>query len=283
MLLTVTLSFAQKKGKMKVKKLAKLPYSLRESSGLTFDANGNLWTHNDSGDSSYIYCIDLTGRIKRSVFIKNGHNNFGVKKNDLSDWEDIAQDQKGNIYIGDIGDNRLIHNQHYIYKIHSNSLKRDTVMATVLVFHYQNYAKHDAEAIFHKGDSLFIMTKSRTIPYDGMVHLYAIPDHITSSKEARLVDSFYIGGAGKNKYRWWGTGVDINKNGNRVVLVGYKFIWLFTEFEGNTIFNGKITRYTFKRKKQREAVVFEDENTLLITDELLKGVIGQKLYRIHLK
>jgi hypothetical protein len=69
--------------------------ALDENSGLIF-YNGNIITHNDSGDQANLYEISAsTGAIIRTVAITNATN---------MDWEDIAQDASY-IYIGDIGNN----------------------------------------------------------------------------------------------------------------------------------------------------------------------------------
>ena len=64
-----------------------------------------FWVHNDSGNSATLFAVDRRGRIVGS---------FAVAVPNL-DWEDLAIDDRGRLYIGDIGNNggllavRMIH------------------------------------------------------------------------------------------------------------------------------------------------------------------------------
>lgn len=71
--------------------------SIKESSGvITCGYDTNLfWTHND-GARPVLYAIDKTGQT---------HAQFVITGVALIDWEDIARDDAGNLYIGDIGNN----------------------------------------------------------------------------------------------------------------------------------------------------------------------------------
>ena len=76
--------------------LADLPKHLKEVSGNETIRNSNLiWMLNDGGNESKIYAVSEQGKIKREVYIKNKNH----------DWEDLTSDEKGNIYIGDFGNN----------------------------------------------------------------------------------------------------------------------------------------------------------------------------------
>jgi len=83
--------------KIKVKTMARLPKTIWETSGIVSGTNSTIWTHNDSGGKPILYKIDTNGVILRTLFIKDVKNR---------DWEDLANDYQGNIYIADIGNNR---------------------------------------------------------------------------------------------------------------------------------------------------------------------------------
>ena len=70
---------------------------VRESSGIVASRRhpGVFWTHNDKGNASRLYAINAAGKLLAE---------FGVDApND--DWEDVATDAGGNLYIGNIGNN----------------------------------------------------------------------------------------------------------------------------------------------------------------------------------
>ena len=116
------LSFSQKK------LVAELPHKLKEISGLAFLNDSVLIAHNDSGNEAEIYFLDLLGNKIHTVVIENAQNN---------DWEDITVDQKGHIYIADIGNNNNMRKDLCVYKINSkNILEKETVKAEKIAFNY---------------------------------------------------------------------------------------------------------------------------------------------------
>jgi hypothetical protein len=72
---------------------------IRESSGVVASRRYNVyWTHNDGGGpkKQVLYAIDREGNTRAAFPI------IGVT---LHDWEDIAIDNAGHLYIGNIGNN----------------------------------------------------------------------------------------------------------------------------------------------------------------------------------
>ncbi|MTI19961.1 hypothetical protein E1176_02905, partial [Fulvivirga sp. RKSG066] len=68
-------------------KISKLPSSLDENSGMAFDTQSNLYMHNDSGNGTYLFRMNLSGKIenmKKVIFASN------------FDWEDMAIDKSNN-------------------------------------------------------------------------------------------------------------------------------------------------------------------------------------------
>jgi hypothetical protein len=71
--------------------------SLPEASGIVKSRRhpGIYWVHNDSGNSPSLFAVRRSGAIVRE-FRLNVPN---------VDWEDIAVDDQGHLYVGDIGNN----------------------------------------------------------------------------------------------------------------------------------------------------------------------------------
>jgi hypothetical protein len=69
-----------------------------------------LWTHNDGGGpkKQVLYAIDRKGNTRAS---------FSVINVTLHDWEDIAIDDAGHLYIGDIGNNNAKRDMLTVYEI----------------------------------------------------------------------------------------------------------------------------------------------------------------------
>ena len=76
--------------------IADLPNTLKEVSGIEITANSDyIWMINDSNNTSDLYGVNTQGKIKKVIDIKAKNH----------DWEDLTSDDKGNIYIGDFGNN----------------------------------------------------------------------------------------------------------------------------------------------------------------------------------
>ena len=90
--------------------LCNLPANVLETSGLEVGPDGCFWTHNDSQNPAELYCIDTTGTIQRTVQVVGDINN---------DWEELAKDDEGNLYIGNFGNNTIDRENLRIVKIPS--------------------------------------------------------------------------------------------------------------------------------------------------------------------
>lgn len=71
--------------------------AISESSGIVASRKhpGVFWTHCDSGNDATIYAITREGKLV-GEFETAAHND---------DWEDIAIDDQGRLYVGDVGNN----------------------------------------------------------------------------------------------------------------------------------------------------------------------------------
>ncbi len=85
-----------------------LAVEIAESSGLVESRirPGVYWTHNDHGSRSALFAITRNGdSVNR--FLLDVPNN---------DMEDIAMDEEGRLYLGDIGDNDRERDLYYVYR-----------------------------------------------------------------------------------------------------------------------------------------------------------------------
>lgn len=162
----------------KLHKITKLPAALHEISGLIAYNDSLFVCHNDGGDSTFVYFINLRGEMLHRVFIENASN---------VDWEDITSDNKGNIYIADIGNNLNNRQNLCIYRINSDSLLfKNRILAQKILFTYADQfafppenskLNFDAEAIGFYRDTLFIFSKCRSEPFLGISSCYyLLPD-----------------------------------------------------------------------------------------------------------
>ena len=157
-----------------LKVIADIPTKLNEVSGIAIDtSNKAIWMVNDSGNKPILYGLDRNGAIIKSIKIKAKNR----------DWEDLTMDPKGNLYIGDFGNNANDSKKLSILKISSKALKSETKLITpqVICFSYPDQKKFppkkskqnfDCEAFFFFNDSLYLFTKSRSPKTLGKTNLY---------------------------------------------------------------------------------------------------------------
>jgi hypothetical protein len=81
-----------------------------ESSGLAASRRhpGVFWTHNDSGNGPYIFAITKTGHCLASFQVAGVRN---------TDWEAIAADGEGHLYISDTGNNDHKRDRAFVYRV----------------------------------------------------------------------------------------------------------------------------------------------------------------------
>ncbi|HZN67064.1 MAG TPA: hypothetical protein VFB66_17365 [Tepidisphaeraceae bacterium] len=70
---------------------------VKESSGVVASRRspGVFWTHNDKGNAPVLYAITREGTLLAEYHVAATHD----------DWEDVATDDAGNLYVGNIGNN----------------------------------------------------------------------------------------------------------------------------------------------------------------------------------
>jgi hypothetical protein len=254
--------------------LADLPKDLKEVSGNETIRNSNLiWMLNDGGNESKIYAVSEEGKIKREVYIKNKNH----------DWEDLTSDEKGNIYIGDFGNNLSKRKNLTILKIEEKYLKKKNAEAIRIEFKYENQHKFppkkkglyfDAEAFFYFKGYMYIFTKSRVHKKYGKTFLYKLPakkgKHI-----AKLIGEF----ENCNDLECWITSADISADGKKVALLSQKNILIFSDYKEDNFLSGNVKKIELEHRTQKEGLCFKDNYTLLITDEKAHGV-GGNLYEL---
>jgi hypothetical protein len=114
---------------------------------------GIFWTHNDSGNPPLLFAIRGDGRIVRQFRV-------GVPN---IDWEDIAIDDQGHLYLGDIGNNTKTLPLRAIYRIDEPDPGADAdkpVSSSVVTFYGMPPGKRfDAESLFYDRGSATVLAK----------------------------------------------------------------------------------------------------------------------------
>ena len=258
--------------------LCNLPSAVLETSGLEVGPGGCFWTHNDSQNPAELYCVDTTGAIQRTVTVIGDINN---------DWEELAKDNDGNLYIGNFGNNSVDRENLRVVRIPSiDTCNTVCYVSDTIHFSYPDqlqippngtYGNFDMEAMFWYADSLHLFSKDRSNPSTGYTKHYRLPS-TGGTFQAHLIDSIYTGGS---SFLQSITAADISADGTKVVLLNADHIWLMTDFTGTDFSNGTVSQLALGSFTQKEAICFRN-GFLYITDEQENFLgTGGKMYRVH--
>lgn len=245
----------------KISRAGRLDPLISESSGLAHTGKDTtFYTHDDSGGKPELYEIDMSGCLIDVVKIPHASN---------KDWEDLARDDKGNIYIGDFGNNQNTRKNLRIYKVSiSGNMKVDTIS-----FSYPDQQEFpppkkqrnfDCEAFFWYKDSLYLFSKNRG---SKCVKFYKLPDQ-PGIYQAKLFHEVYL--------RSMITSADISPDKKEFVLLGYGKMYFFNNLEGESLKPAPAYCRKFGRGGQSEAVLFLNERELMVTNEGGKVFVVRK-------
>ena len=254
--------------------VAQMPSLIDESSGIILH-NDTLWTHNDSGGSTYLYGMDLDSPEQLKSFRINGVAN--------KDWEELAQDSNY-VYVGDFGNNGGNRADLKILKVSKTSLIHENGNPEILNISYAdqlsfNHTKyehnHDCEAMIATDNQLFLFSKNFV---DYKTKLYQVP---TQAGDYNLVmlDTFDTKGTI--------TGADLDEANGVLALVGYNFksstffpfVWVFYDYSGNDFFSGKSKRINLPLTAQMEGICYSKPFEFLISNEVESGSKGN-IYKL---
>ncbi|PIB38236.1 hypothetical protein [Maribacter sp. 4G9] len=276
-LLSLTIFSCTNYGQLKV--ITDLPGNLEENSGMISLTDSAVWIVEDGGNKDELYKVDFKGNILKSLTMKNGDND---------DWEDLAKDHLGNVYIADIGNNDNSRKDLKIYKVPNPEVEPgDKIDAEIIELRYPEQKEFppkksgrffDAEAIFHHDNKIYIVTKNRSNPFTGSAYVYSVPD-VKGEYVATLVAEINLCSDWKTCQI---TGIDISPNGTKVIALSYGKLFIFTDFTWDNFTNGKVEEIDLGIRTQLESICFINEDVLLLSDERSHGS-GNNLYSLDLR
>ena len=232
-----------------------------------------FWTHNDSGDEAFVYAFNSAGESLGTWKVQGAENR---------DWEDLAlsKDSSGKcyLYIGEIGDNKMLWPEHFVYRVaepvvvpagkaatRKNSLA--TSPAEVLRYSYPD-TDHDAETLMvHpvSGD-IYVLTKQ----VSGPAGVYLLkPDFGSAvSQTAEKVAEISVPSVPNGLL----TGGDISPDGRRVIVCDYRQAYEFVLPEAarefDDIWNSAPHSIEIGKRKGGESICYSaDGSGLIATSE----------------
>jgi hypothetical protein len=243
-----------------------LPKSLKEVSGMEVVVGSDLiWMINDSGNAPKIYGYDIAEKnIAKTISISNVSN---------IDWEDLASNQNGDLYIGDFGNNGNKRKDLAIYTVKNcAAIKGDEVSAIITTFYFKDQNQFpprkknrnfDVEAFVSFNGFFYLFTRNRSSDFDGTTKLYKIP--IKEGRfEAQLIDSFKTCDDERNCQI---TGATLDHASGNIALLSANKVWLLRGYSNDDVFGEKIEIIELHHSSHKESITFKNSNTLYIADE----------------
>jgi len=248
-----------------LRKMIQLPEALKESSGLVVAGPNLIWSHEDSGNENILYGIDTLGQVRRAITVINVANN---------DWEDMAVDDDGNIYIADLGNNSNNRQDLAIYRIpNPENTTGNTATAEIMQIAYADQTafpppasqrNFDVEAMIWRAGYLYLFTKDRSSPFTGITKLYKV--HAQPGSHLLLPEDSFYAGPDSDLDRI--TSADYNRYTNQLVLLTHNRLLLYANFPDDRFFEGQISEYYFSiLPGQNEAIGFLSARRLYMTEE----------------
>jgi hypothetical protein len=145
---------------------------IREASGIVASRRhpGVFWVHNDSGNPPVLFAVRRDGTLMKE---------YAVKVPNL-DWEDLASDDEGHLYIGEIGNNDKRLPLRAIYRLDepdpsapggAGLAKEGLAVGRAWYYHFAPEEAFDAEGLFIDGRRGVLVAKT----FDGReAELFAI-------------------------------------------------------------------------------------------------------------
>lgn len=249
--------FQRAKKEYTITQSGRMPTCINENSGIAKAWQENYyWTINDSGGNTELYMVGEQGRVFDTLFVNDSQN---------IDWEDLAKDNKGNIYIGDFGNNNQNRKDLTIYKFKNGKTEKIT-------FHYADQDHFparqrifDCEAFFWYEGRLYLFSKDWTQKHQ--TQLYSIPDqagnYVLLPEQSIFLKSPV-------------TSADISPNGKEFALLSYGKIYIFEVNAGKIDFSKPKSCIKIGRN-QMEAIAYVNNTDLIMTNE------QRRLYKVTRK
>ena len=245
-----------------------LPAALTEISGLEVVTPDSVFALNDGGNGPLLFNLTATGEIRHTWPVRGTRN---------VDWEDIARDDRGRLYLCDVGNNRNDRRDLRIYRLDLTTWQIDTI-----AFRYPDQTdfppaladrNFDLEGVLWYRDSLHLFSKNRIGAGDYTTKHYVLPAvpgaHMAELRTSRLLRRRVV------------TAAALRDDGQEIALLTYDVgrlfgllpyfrasVFLLTDFERGfdraTIRKVRIPGFL---KRQYEALDYLDEQTLLLGAE----------------
>lgn len=234
---------------------------VEESSGLVASRTiaGLYWTHNDSGDGPRLYPLTAAG----AAWPGSPAAGILVAGAEAVDWEDLACDDTGHLFIADTGNNANERRDLTVYCLPEPDPTRPVAAgARAMRVAYPDQTafppqklNYDCEALVWFDGKLHLLTKHRA---DEDTTLYRLDTQAAFPAVNVLtrLGRFPVGGQT--------TGADVSADGRALAVLTYRTVWVFRREQAGDDFFAGAARWLPIRARQCEAVCFAPGEPVLI-------------------
>ena len=212
---------------------------------------GTFYTNADAGNSPTLYKVNEQGKLLQKIELPVANH----------DWESLAQDDKGNLYVADAGNNNNSRQNLVIYRLKPSAPQQ----VSQIPFSYADQTEFppkktnrnfDCEASLWHAGKLYLFTKDRAEQQTSKV--YTLSDQ-PGQQTAQLIAKLAIPGEV--------TDASLSPDGRRLALLGREELFLLEGSNLNAILKATPRRVELTGAGQTEGIVFTDDQTLIISTE----------------
>lgn len=224
--------------------------ALKESSGLSHWKEDLFFTHNDDTDSC-LYLINAKGKLIRKWFVPFKNR----------DWEDVCQDDKGRVFIGDFGNNFNASKNLRIYIFDPMKNKTEGMIR----FRYAEQEafppvqpgsmNFDCEAMVYQKDSLYLFTKNKK---ERSTNVYAIPAKPGDFTVVKKQEIPLLGMV---------TAASLRPDGKELALLTYGKLYFFSLNNGLQSIPNPDFCFAWSKFRQSESLSYWGRDSLLAGNE----------------
>ncbi len=223
-----------------------------------------FWVHNDSGHPATLFAVRRDGSLV---------GEFKVAATNL-DWEDIAIDDRGHLYIGDIGNNTRALPVRVIYRVDEPDPAVPTDVPLPVSFaSYYRYKKgevFDAEGLFIENNRAVLVSKNSN---KRDADLYAVPlappGSLVRPVKAEKI-SFLPG------FTEAATGADLSVDGTLLAVCSIERVRVYSR-DGDR--GWKLESQVASPPGQVEAICWDGRDLILANEERSVFRIAEKTWR----
>ena len=233
-------------------KIGQLPGQVKESSGLA-PANQpkTYYTQGDAGTGPVLFKVSTDAKLLETIRLPVSNK----------DWESLAHDSNGNLYVCDCGNNSNKRKDLVIYRLNPQNPQQ----VAEIKFSYPDQNRFpprkkkrnfDSEASFWHNGNVYLFSRDRGRRQTSKV--YKVPAE-PGSHQAQLLTSLPVPGEV--------TGASLSPNGKRMALLTKQHIFVYEADTFDGLLKAEPRQLSNNGAGQTEGVDFLDDNTLLISTE----------------